>query len=242
MTGALSAGSCDLRTKHRWEELPHVWGQGQQPGGPHAQRAAAKRSYPTSEVRGSSWEYQAVTVQERLRRATQVQGQGQRPRWATPRPKSGAAAGRTPCLRTPCPKGSGHEELPHVWGQRQRLRVSGCDRAGTVEKSYPLSEVRGVGQEELPYIRGQGLRPGGATPGPHAWGQGQSPGGPTPCPRSSGCAGAGGPRGAIPHWRSGRVAVRRCPLVQGKEQELRFAGAAVKRYHMPKVRETQVRW
>ena len=31
------------------------------------------------------------------------------------------------------------------------------------------------------------------------------------------------------------------PLVQGKEQWLRFAGAAVKRYHTPKVRETQVR-
>ena len=32
------------------------------------------------------------------------------------------------------------------------------------------------------------------------------------------------------------------PLIQGKEQWLRFAGAAVKRYLMPKVRETQVRW
>ena len=31
------------------------------------------------------------------------------------------------------------------------------------------------------------------------------------------------------------------PLVQGKEQWLRFAGAAIKRYPMPKVRETQVR-
>ena len=31
------------------------------------------------------------------------------------------------------------------------------------------------------------------------------------------------------------------PLVQGKEQWLRFAGAAVKRYSMSKVRETQVR-
>ena len=30
-------------------------------------------------------------------------------------------------------------------------------------------------------------------------------------------------------------------LVQGKEQWLYFAGAAVKRYPMPKVRETQVR-
>ena len=32
------------------------------------------------------------------------------------------------------------------------------------------------------------------------------------------------------------------PFVQGKEQWLHFAGAAVKRYSMPKVRETQVRW
>ena len=30
-------------------------------------------------------------------------------------------------------------------------------------------------------------------------------------------------------------------LIQGKEQQLLFAGAAVKRYPMPKVRETQVR-
>ena len=32
------------------------------------------------------------------------------------------------------------------------------------------------------------------------------------------------------------------PLVHGKEQQLRFAGAAVKRYPTSKVRETQVRW
>ena len=31
------------------------------------------------------------------------------------------------------------------------------------------------------------------------------------------------------------------PLVQGKEQWLRSAGTAVKRYPTPKVRETQVR-
>ena len=40
--------------------------------------------------------------------------------------------------------------------------------------------------------------------------------------------------------------VRRCgckeiPLVQGKEQWLHFAGAAVRRYARSKVRETQVR-
>ena len=32
------------------------------------------------------------------------------------------------------------------------------------------------------------------------------------------------------------------PLVQDKEQWLGFAGAAVKRYPKPKVRETQVSW
>ena len=32
------------------------------------------------------------------------------------------------------------------------------------------------------------------------------------------------------------------PLVQGKEQQLRLAGAAVKRYPTSKVRETQLRW
>ena len=32
------------------------------------------------------------------------------------------------------------------------------------------------------------------------------------------------------------------PLVQGKEQRLCFAGAAVKRYPMSKVKETPVRW
>ena len=38
--------------------------------------------------------------------------------------------------------------------------------------------------------------------------------------------------------RGGREEI---PLVQGKEQWLRFAGSAVKRYPTPKVRETQVR-
>ena len=32
------------------------------------------------------------------------------------------------------------------------------------------------------------------------------------------------------------------PLIQGKEQQLSFAGAAMKRYPMSKARETQVRW
>ena len=39
--------------------------------------------------------------------------------------------------------------------------------------------------------------------------------------------------------RGGREEI---PLIQNKEQQLRFAGAAVKRYPTSKVRETQVRW
>ena len=57
--------------------------------------------------------------------------------------------------RTPCRKGGGQEELPHVRGQGQRLRVWGCDSAGTAERSYPAPEVRGSGQEEQPHIQGE---------------------------------------------------------------------------------------
>ena len=43
-------------------------------------------------------------------------------------------------------------------------------------------------------------------------------------------------------FKVGRGVGEEIPLVQGKEQRLRFAGAAMKRYPMSKVRETQVRW
>ena len=38
-----------------------------------------------------------------------------------------------------------------------------------------------------------------------------------------------------------RGSSKEIPLIQGKEQQLCFAGAAVKRYPTSKVRETQVR-
>ena len=56
----------------------------------------------------------------------------------------------------------GRKELPHVRGQGQQLRVPGCDGAGTAERSYLVSEIRG-GREETPRIRGQG-QPGEDTP------------------------------------------------------------------------------
>ena len=42
-------------------------------------------------------------------------------------------------------------------------------------------------------------------------------------------------------FKVGRGGGEETPLIQGKEQRLRFAGAAMKRYPTSKVRETQVR-
>ena len=71
-----------------------------------------------------------------------------------------------------------------VQGQGQRPGgATPLPRSGVVaERSYPTSEVRGRGREELPHTRGQG----------------QWPGEPAPCPKSGGCVGTGGPIGAIP--------------------------------------------
>ena len=57
--------------------------------------STAERSYPTSEVRGSGLECQAVTAQERLRGATSHWRSGAWPREATLLPRSVAAAGRS---------------------------------------------------------------------------------------------------------------------------------------------------
>ena len=64
-------------------------------------RAAAKRRYPTSEVRGSGREYQTAMAQERLKGATLRPRSGGRPRGDTQHQRSGAATrGVTPCLRS----------------------------------------------------------------------------------------------------------------------------------------------
>ena len=70
-----------------------------------------------------------------------------RRRGANPPPRSGAEARRIPCL-----KGGGQEELPHVRGQGQRRRVPDCDSAGTAEGSYPVSDIRVGGKEEIPSV------------------------------------------------------------------------------------------
>ena len=76
---------------------------------------------------------------------------GSRPRGATPRLGSGAETRRTPCR-----KGGGQEELPHVRGQGQRPRVLDCDGAGTAERSYPTSEVRGGDERSYPVSEARG--------------------------------------------------------------------------------------
>ena len=129
-----------------------------------------------------------------------------RPRGAIPRPRSGAEAWRTPCR-----KGSSQEELPHVGGEGQQPRIPDCDGAGMAERSYPASEVRACGWEELPHTTKPEAREDCQEELPHA---------PTPEARGSGreeqhtpearscdersylelgSSGAGGPRGAIPH-------------------------------------------
>ena len=46
--------------------------------------------------------------------------------------------------------------------------------------------------------------------------------------------------GAVAVWH--RSSQEELPHIQGKEQQVHFAGAAVKRYSTSKVRETQIGW
>ena len=61
--------------------------------------------------------------------------------------------------------------------------------------------------------------------------------GATPCPKSEVAA-----KRSYPTLKVRNGSSKEIPLIQGKEQQLCFAGTAVKRYPKPKVRETQVRW
>ena len=96
------------------EEQPHARGQGQKPEGPHAQRAVAKRSYPTSEIRGSGQKCRAATAQEWPRRATLSPRSGVAAGRSYPHLRPGAAAGRS--YPMPEARGGGREDQPHVQG------------------------------------------------------------------------------------------------------------------------------
>ena len=74
----------------------------------------AKRSDPTSEVRGSDQECQAVTVQEQPRGATLLPRPGAVAKKSYPTFKIRAAARRS--HTAPEDRGCGREEQPHVQG------------------------------------------------------------------------------------------------------------------------------
>ena len=101
----------------------------------------------------------------------------ERPGGATPRPRSGATAKRSyPASEV----SGGREETPRVRGQGWPGEATSCLRPGVVTlRSHPEPKARGSSWEEPP------------TPEARAGGREEQP-------RSSGCAGAGRPRGAIP--------------------------------------------
>ena len=121
-------------------------------------------------------------------------------------------------------------------------------------RNHPTSEVRGNSREEPPCVRGQRRQLRGAThcPSPGVVARRSHP---TPEARDSSWEEQPKVQGAVAaRAQEGleellylTLKVRKgcgveIPFIQGKEQRLCFAGAAVKRYHMPKVRKMQVRW
>ena len=119
-TSTVSTGGCDRHTKHSREEVPHVRGQRQMPGGPHVRRAVAKRSYPTSEVRGSGLDSQAATAQEL-------------PRGATLRPRTGATARRNDLHPRPGAEAGRSNPTSKEWWLCGRRRA---------QRSYPTLSMR----------------------------------------------------------------------------------------------------
>ena len=88
--------------------------------------------------------------------------------------------------------------------------MPGCNSAGAAERSYPMSEARGAGQEKLPHVQGQG--------------QGRE---------CQAVMAQKGSRGAIPRPRSG-AAARRSYLASearsdGREEPPRTRGAVAAR-------------
>ena len=109
---------------------------------------------------------------------------------------------------------SGREELPHVQSQGQQPgRATPCPSSVVVAgRSYPPPEARGSGLEEQPNVQGVVAVRAQEV-----------------LEESS-------------HFEGQERQQEEILLIQDKEQRLCFSGAALKRYSMPKVRETQARW
>ena len=105
-----------------------------------------KRSYPTSVVRGSSREYQAVTAQEQ-------------PRGVTPHQRSGGTAERSyPASEI---RGGGQEGIPHApkpkagaMGRRSYPMLPRLRSRAVARRSNPMPEARGGGWEDQPHVQG----------------------------------------------------------------------------------------
>ena len=107
----------------------------------------------------------------------------------------------------------GDRECQAVSAQEQPRGATPCPRSGAAAgRSYPPPEARGISGEEQPHVQGAVAA--------------QAQEGLEDCSTFKVRRGGG----------------EEIPLIQGKEQRLHFAGAAVKRYPTSKVRETQVRW
>ena len=139
-------------------------------------KAQAKRSHPTSEVRGRSWE-DPMPMGGGQEELPHVRGQGQRP-------------------RVPDCDGAGTAERSYpvsevVGGVAQR-RYPASEARGGDERSYPTSEVRGGNERSYPASE---VRGGGREEIPHA-----------PSPRPGAAAGTTNPMSKEPWLRGCRRA------------------------------------
>ena len=102
--------------------------------------------------------------------------------------------------------------------------MPGCNGAGTAKKSYPSPR--------------SGAAAGRSYPTPEARGGGQED-----QPHVQGAVAVRAQEGLeeLPHVEGQEGRGEEIPLIQDKEQQLHFAGAAMKRYPTPRVRGAQVR-
>ena len=118
----------------------------------------------------------------------------------------------------------------------QRAGYNG-PRRSVAMRSYPSPKVRDSKQEHLAAIA-QEQRPRGASPRSMS---GVAAKRIYPTSKERLLCGRRRSERSYSTFKVRRGGHEKIPLVQGKEQWLRFAGAAVKRYPTSKVRETQVR-
>ena len=104
--------------------------------------------------------------------------------------------------------------------------------------TFTASEVKGDGREELSHVRALGRQLGGDTLRLRL---GAAAGRSYPTSKEWWLHGHRRAERSYATFKVRRGGCEEIPLIQGKDLQLCFAGAAVKRYPTSKVRETQVR-